>query len=79
MKQLFIVNTLPFIGFGFLDNFLMIVAAEYIEHVCIHMEHLNTSVAISKSIKLITFTRIYSLFLVSTLKKTVTLVIWERM
>ncbi|VDK64178.1 unnamed protein product [Anisakis simplex] len=31
-KQLFIVNTLPFIGFGFLDNFLMIVAAEYIEH-----------------------------------------------
>uniref|UniRef100_A0A9J2PZR7 Transmembrane protein 65 n=2 Tax=Ascaris TaxID=6251 RepID=A0A9J2PZR7_ASCLU len=32
MKQLFIVNTLPFIGFGFLDNFLMIVAAEYIEH-----------------------------------------------
>uniref|UniRef100_A0A915BXG6 Transmembrane protein 65 n=1 Tax=Parascaris univalens TaxID=6257 RepID=A0A915BXG6_PARUN len=31
MKQLFVVNTLPFIGFGFLDNFLMIVAAEYIE------------------------------------------------
>ncbi|KHN70997.1 Transmembrane protein 65 [Toxocara canis] len=31
-RQLFVVSTLPFIGFGFIDNFLMIVAAEYIEH-----------------------------------------------
>ncbi|XP_055697084.1 uncharacterized protein LOC129798122 isoform X1 [Phlebotomus papatasi] len=29
--QLFLVNGLPFIGFGFLDNFMMIVCGDYIE------------------------------------------------
>jgi hypothetical protein len=27
-----IINALPFIGFGFLDNFTMIIAGDYIEH-----------------------------------------------
>lgn len=26
------INALPFIGFGFLDNFTMIIAGDYIEH-----------------------------------------------
>ncbi|XP_058814610.1 uncharacterized protein LOC131678456 isoform X1 [Topomyia yanbarensis] len=30
--QLGLVNALPFIGFGFLDNFTMIIAGDYIEH-----------------------------------------------
>ncbi|KJH39940.1 hypothetical protein DICVIV_14152 [Dictyocaulus viviparus] len=30
-RALFIVNTLPFIGFGFLDNMIMIVAGQYID------------------------------------------------
>ncbi|XP_063702774.1 transmembrane protein 65 isoform X3 [Culicoides brevitarsis] len=32
LTKLMIINSLPFIGFGFLDNFTMIVAGEYIEH-----------------------------------------------
>ncbi|XP_076072475.1 transmembrane protein 65-like isoform X1 [Mytilus galloprovincialis] len=31
LKRVFIHNALPFIGFGFLDNFLMITAGEYID------------------------------------------------
>jgi len=31
IKQLFAVNTLPFIGFGILDNMIMILAGEYID------------------------------------------------
>lgn len=31
LKQLAYHNSLPFIGFGFLDNFIMIVAGEYID------------------------------------------------
>lgn len=30
-RALFLVNTLPFIGFGFLDNMIMIVAGQYID------------------------------------------------
>ncbi|VDN30891.1 unnamed protein product [Gongylonema pulchrum] len=30
-RQLFLVNSIPFIGFGFLDNFIMILAGEYID------------------------------------------------
>lgn len=26
------INSLPFVGFGFLDNFTMIIAGDYIEH-----------------------------------------------
>lgn len=29
--EAFIVNSIPFIGFGFLDNFFMIIAGDYIE------------------------------------------------
>ncbi|CAD5213203.1 unnamed protein product [Bursaphelenchus okinawaensis] len=32
LKQLFVFNLMPFIGFGILDNMLMILAGEYIEH-----------------------------------------------
>lgn len=32
LKQLFLFNALPFVGFGILDNMLMILAGEYIEH-----------------------------------------------
>lgn len=31
LKQLFIINSVPFVGFGFLDNVIMIVAGEYID------------------------------------------------
>uniref|UniRef100_A0A915DYW7 Transmembrane protein 65 n=1 Tax=Ditylenchus dipsaci TaxID=166011 RepID=A0A915DYW7_9BILA len=31
IKQLFIINTIPFIGFGILDNMIMIMAGEYID------------------------------------------------
>lgn len=31
LKALFLVNLFPFIGFGFLDNFVMIIAGEYID------------------------------------------------
>uniref|UniRef100_A0A1I8B3U3 Transmembrane protein 65 n=1 Tax=Meloidogyne hapla TaxID=6305 RepID=A0A1I8B3U3_MELHA len=31
LKQLFTINTIPFIGFGFLDNAIMILAGEYID------------------------------------------------
>merc|ERR1712179_478345 len=31
LKQLAYHNSLPFIGFGFLDNFIMIMAGEYID------------------------------------------------
>lgn len=27
-----LLNSLPFVGFGFLDNFTMIIAGDYIEH-----------------------------------------------
>jgi len=30
--KLLVINSLPFIGFGFLDNFTMIIAGDYIEH-----------------------------------------------
>ncbi|KAI6227297.1 hypothetical protein M3Y99_01265700 [Aphelenchoides fujianensis] len=30
-KQLFVFNTLPFVGFGILDNMIMILAGEYID------------------------------------------------
>ncbi|KAJ1358504.1 hypothetical protein KIN20_016945 [Parelaphostrongylus tenuis] len=30
-RSLFLINTLPFIGFGFLDNMIMIVAGQYID------------------------------------------------
>ncbi|KAG4066613.1 hypothetical protein HA402_007249 [Bradysia odoriphaga] len=30
--KIMIVNAVPFLGFGFLDNFFMIVAGDYIEH-----------------------------------------------
>ncbi|KAK6749073.1 hypothetical protein RB195_001590 [Necator americanus] len=30
-RALFLVNSLPFIGFGFLDNMIMIIAGEYID------------------------------------------------
>ncbi|VDN58668.1 unnamed protein product [Dracunculus medinensis] len=30
-KQLFLINSIPFVGFGFLDNFIMIIAGEYID------------------------------------------------
>lgn len=32
-RSLFIVNALPFVGFGFLDNMIMILAGEYIDQV----------------------------------------------
>lgn len=32
LMKLGLVNALPFIGFGFLDNFTMIIAGDYIEH-----------------------------------------------
>ncbi|VDN06648.1 unnamed protein product [Thelazia callipaeda] len=31
IRQLFLINALPFIGFGFLDNAVMVVAGEYID------------------------------------------------
>uniref|UniRef100_A0A1I8ATJ4 LETM1 domain-containing protein n=1 Tax=Steinernema glaseri TaxID=37863 RepID=A0A1I8ATJ4_9BILA len=31
MKKLFIVNATPFVGFGILDNMIMIFAGEYID------------------------------------------------
>uniref|UniRef100_A0A1B0BXV5 Transmembrane protein 65 n=1 Tax=Glossina palpalis gambiensis TaxID=67801 RepID=A0A1B0BXV5_9MUSC len=31
--KIFFVNAVPFVGFGFLDNFTMIVAGDYIEHI----------------------------------------------
>ena len=31
LKQLAYHNSLPFVGFGFLDNFIMIMAGEYID------------------------------------------------
>jgi hypothetical protein len=31
LRLVFLVNCLPFIGFGFLDNMIMIVAGEYID------------------------------------------------
>lgn len=31
--QLFLINLVPFIGFGFLDNTIMIIAGEYIDKV----------------------------------------------
>ena len=31
LRQLAYHNSLPFIGFGFLDNFIMIIAGEYID------------------------------------------------
>ncbi|XP_037882299.1 transmembrane protein 65 isoform X3 [Glossina fuscipes] len=31
--EVFFVNAVPFVGFGFLDNFTMIVAGDYIEHI----------------------------------------------
>lgn len=33
VKALFLVNALPFIGFGFLDNMIMIIAGNYIDQV----------------------------------------------
>ncbi|VDM52298.1 unnamed protein product [Angiostrongylus costaricensis] len=30
-RALFVFNTLPFVGFGFLDNMIMIVAGQYID------------------------------------------------
>ncbi|VDK59656.1 unnamed protein product [Cylicostephanus goldi] len=33
IRSLFLVNSLPFIGFGFLDNLIMICAGEYIDQV----------------------------------------------
>ena len=33
LKQLFLANAIPLIGFGFLDNALMIVAGEYLDMV----------------------------------------------
>lgn len=33
LKQLFIINTIPFIGFGILDNMIMLLAGEYIDQV----------------------------------------------
>ncbi|XP_055637450.1 uncharacterized protein LOC129776077 isoform X2 [Toxorhynchites rutilus septentrionalis] len=32
LMKLGLINSLPFIGFGFLDNFTMIIAGDYIEH-----------------------------------------------
>lgn len=32
LRVVFIHHAIPFIGFGFLDNFIMILAGEYIEH-----------------------------------------------
>ncbi|CAK5023491.1 unnamed protein product [Meloidogyne enterolobii] len=31
LRQLFTINTIPFIGFGFLDNAIMVLAGEYID------------------------------------------------
>lgn len=31
LKALFLVNTLPFVGFGVLDNMIMLLAGEYID------------------------------------------------
>ena len=31
LRQLAYHNSLPFVGFGFLDNFIMIIAGEYID------------------------------------------------
>ncbi|TMW53911.1 hypothetical protein DOY81_000968 [Sarcophaga bullata] len=31
--KIFFVNAVPFVGFGFLDNFTMIIAGDYIEHI----------------------------------------------
>lgn len=33
LKQVFIINTMPFIGFGILDNMIMLLAGEYIDQV----------------------------------------------
>ncbi|CRK91341.1 CLUMA_CG005014, isoform B, partial [Clunio marinus] len=32
LLKLCLINSLPFVGFGFLDNFTMIIAGDYIEH-----------------------------------------------
>lgn len=42
LKQLFIINSVPFVGFGFLDNVIMIVAGEYIDQVCAKIRPLKT-------------------------------------
>lgn len=42
---MFIVNALPFVGFGFLDNFLMIIMGDYIEGSIGIYFHLSTMAA----------------------------------
>ena len=32
LRRLFIIQALPFVGFGFLDNLIMILAGDYIDH-----------------------------------------------
>merc|ERR1712038_1665979 len=41
LRQLAIFQAMPFVGFGFLDNFIMIIAGEYID------THIGTTLCIS--------------------------------
>ncbi|KAL7739266.1 hypothetical protein ACLKA6_008734 [Drosophila palustris] len=45
LYQIFFVNAVPFIAFGFLDNFIMISAGEYIESSLGHFITLSTMAA----------------------------------
>ncbi|MFH4982834.1 hypothetical protein AB6A40_009543 [Gnathostoma spinigerum] len=45
IRQLFLMNSIPFIGFGFLDNVLMIIAGEYIDQSFGIWFHLSTMAA----------------------------------
>ncbi|XP_044249608.1 transmembrane protein 65 isoform X2 [Drosophila takahashii] len=45
LYSIFFVNAVPFIAFGFLDNFIMIMAGEYIEYYLGHFITLSTMAA----------------------------------
>lgn len=45
LRTLFLLNTIPFIGFGFLDNVIMIVAGEYIDVTLGIWFHMSTMAA----------------------------------
>ncbi|XP_033152034.1 uncharacterized protein C03B8.3 isoform X1 [Drosophila mauritiana] len=45
LYSIFFVNAVPFVAFGFLDNFIMIMAGEYIEYYLGHFITLSTMAA----------------------------------
>ncbi|XP_043947125.1 transmembrane protein 65 isoform X3 [Drosophila biarmipes] len=45
LYSIFFVNAVPFVAFGFLDNFIMIMAGEYIEYYLGHVITLSTMAA----------------------------------